>query len=89
MRIQPGTADSPWHQAEAIAAMNAARRYRTSGNFEKARTVVKHAFSLAPHNPDILTEYGILLETADNIVEAEGFYLRALNHDPKHSEALQ
>lgn len=48
-----------------------------------------HALTLAPHHPDILTEYGIFLETANNnIIEAEGFYRRALARDPQHTEAL-
>lgn len=48
-----------------------------------------HALILAPNHPDILTEYGIFLETVNNnIVEAEGFYRRALARDPQHSEAL-
>lgn len=48
-----------------------------------------HALTLAPNHPDILTEYGIFLETVNNnIIEAEGFYRKALACDPQHSEAL-
>ena len=54
----------------------------------QAETIIKHALALAPNHPDILTEYGILIETVrKNVVEAEELYTRALSHNPHHKEA--
>ncbi|KAI1725050.1 fic/DOC family domain-containing protein [Ditylenchus destructor] len=83
------TRPKPWIEAEAIAALHAAKRSREHGNLQRAKVIIEHAYSLAPYHPDILTEYGVFLETVhNNVVEAEGYYLRALAHDPQHSEAL-
>lgn len=55
----------------------------------QAETIIKHALALAPNHPDILTEYGILIETVrQNVVEAEELYTRALSYNPHHKEAL-
>lgn len=79
----------PWTEAEAIAALQAAKRSREIGNFRRAEIIIEHAYALAPHHPDVLTEYGIFLETVrKNVLEAEGLYLKALNANPAHSEAL-
>lgn len=78
-----------WREAEALAALNAARRSRADGNVRKARSIIEHAYSLAPYNADILTEYGVFCEMVQrDVVEAEGFYLKALTRDPAHKEAL-
>lgn len=75
--------------AEAVAALKAAVSSRKSGKMQKAETIIKHALALAPDHPDILTEYGILVETVrQNVVEAEELYTRALNYNPHHKEAL-
>ncbi|KAL3118132.1 hypothetical protein niasHT_001906 [Heterodera trifolii] len=78
-----------WREREAVAALSAAKRSRWEGNLRKARSIIEHAYSLAPYNPDILTEYGIYVEMArSDVVQAEGFYLKALARNPKHAEAL-
>lgn len=51
-----------YHNAEAIAALHIAQRFRYNGNFKKAKNIIEHAYSLAPQDPDILTEYGLLIE---------------------------
>lgn len=79
----------PWTESEALAALQAAKKSREIGNFRRAEIIIEHAYALAPHHPDILTEYGIFMETVrKNVVEAEGLYLKALNANPSHSEAL-
>ncbi|VDM47604.1 unnamed protein product [Toxocara canis] len=76
-------------EVEAVAALNAAVSSRKKGNMRKAETIIQHALALAPTHPDILTEYGILVETMrKNFVEAEELYTRALNYNPHHTEAL-
>ncbi|VDK52443.1 unnamed protein product [Anisakis simplex] len=76
-------------ETEAIAALNAAVSSRKKGNMRRAETIIEHALALAPNHPDILTEYGIIIETTrKNLVEAEQLYTRALSYDPHHTEAL-
>uniref|UniRef100_A0A183C6R9 DNA-directed RNA polymerase n=1 Tax=Globodera pallida TaxID=36090 RepID=A0A183C6R9_GLOPA len=78
-----------WREREAVAALQAAKRSRWEGNMRRARSIIEHAYSLAPYNPDILTEYGIYVEMArSDVVQAEGFYLKALARNPRHEEAL-
>uniref|UniRef100_A0A915AXL3 protein adenylyltransferase n=1 Tax=Parascaris univalens TaxID=6257 RepID=A0A915AXL3_PARUN len=76
-------------EAEAVAALNAAIFSRKNGKVHKAETIIQHALALAPNHPDILTEYGILVETVrKNLVEAEQLYTKALSYNPHHTEAL-
>lgn len=80
---------NPFLEAEAIVALEAGKRLRKEGNIRRAKTIIEHAYSLAPHHPDILTEYGFLIEIAQNDpVSAESFYFKALTKDPHHREAL-
>uniref|UniRef100_A0A7E4VR13 protein adenylyltransferase n=1 Tax=Panagrellus redivivus TaxID=6233 RepID=A0A7E4VR13_PANRE len=79
----------PFTEAEAVAALQAAKRSREGGNIRRAEAIIEHAYALAPHHPDVLTEYGIFIETIrNNVVEAEGYYQKALKGDPMHQEAL-
>lgn len=79
----------PARENEALAALVAAIQNRLNGNLKKAGTIIEHALALAPSHPDVLTEYGIFLETAkSDVVLAEGLYRKALSYDPNHSEAL-
>ncbi|CAM1297739.1 FICD (predicted) [Pycnogonum litorale] len=56
---------------------------------EKALKLLQHAMALAPWHPDVLTNYGELLEEQhENIIEAEHLYTRALMINPEHSKAL-
>ncbi|VDN02542.1 unnamed protein product [Thelazia callipaeda] len=74
---------------EAIAAFRAAVQSRMRGNMKKAELIIRHAFALAPHHPDILTEYGIVVEMGQkDLVQAEELYARALSYNPYHREAL-
>lgn len=72
-----------------MAALHAARRSRESGNYKRAESIIEHAFAMAPNSPEVLYEYGLFVEIVrKNIVEAEGYYKKALNFDPSHSGAL-
>ncbi|KAH7684657.1 fic protein family protein [Aphelenchoides avenae] len=84
-----GSRPEPWTEAEALAALHAARRSRESGNYKRAESIIEHAFAMAPNSPEVLYEYGLFVEIVrKNIVEAEGYYKKALNFDPSHSGAL-
>ncbi|VDK76687.1 unnamed protein product [Litomosoides sigmodontis] len=75
-------------EKEAFAALKAAVQSRTQGNMEKAELIIQHALALAPHHPDILTEYGLVVEMGrKNLVQAEELYSRALSYNPHHPEA--
>ncbi|MCP9265614.1 Adenosine monophosphate-protein transferase [Dirofilaria immitis] len=76
-------------EKEAFAALKAAVQSRTQGNMAKAELIIQHALALAPHHPDILTEYGVVVEMGrKNLVQAEELYSRALSYNPHHPEAL-
>lgn len=88
-RIKFKENDNPWTEQEALAALQAAKKSREGGNLRRAEAIIEHAFALAPQHPDILTEYGIFIETVkNNVLEAEGYYQKALRLNPSHSEAL-
>ncbi|MFH4973597.1 hypothetical protein AB6A40_000306 [Gnathostoma spinigerum] len=81
--------DRKYLESEALAALSAAVSSKKRGNVKRAEVIMRHALNLAPTHPDILTEYGILIETVQkNVVEAEGLYTRALSYNPHHTEAL-
>uniref|UniRef100_A0A0R3S5L8 protein adenylyltransferase n=1 Tax=Elaeophora elaphi TaxID=1147741 RepID=A0A0R3S5L8_9BILA len=88
--IQASVVQWDWeNEKEAFAALKAAVQSRTQGNMEKAELIIQHALALAPHHPDILTEYGLVVEMGrKNIVQAEELYSRALSYNPQHPEAL-
>lgn len=88
--IQANVIQWGWEtEKEAFAALKAAIQSRTQGNMEKAELIIQHALALAPHHPDILTEYGLVVEMGrKNVVEAEELYSRALSYNPHHPEAL-
>ncbi|KAK5968092.1 Adenosine monophosphate-protein transferase FICD [Trichostrongylus colubriformis] len=76
-------------EQEALSALSAAQSNRRSGNIKRAKMIIEHAVALAPHHPDILTEYGLFHELLeDNVLEADHCYAQALAYDPHHSEAL-
>lgn len=55
----------------------------------QAEIIIQHALALAPDHPDILTEYGIVIEMGrKDLVQAEEYYTRALSYNPHHREAL-
>jgi tetratricopeptide (TPR) repeat protein len=73
-----------------MAALSAATAAREAGRLRRAETIIAHALALAPRHPDILIEYGMLMETGQkNIIEAETFYTRALAINPSHELALR
>ncbi|CAJ0579425.1 unnamed protein product, partial [Mesorhabditis spiculigera] len=78
----------PAQVQEALTALNQARLNRYNGNHKKAATIIEHALALNPKHPDILVEYGLHLETSERLLEADGYCVRALSVDPRHSEAL-
>ncbi|EFO21377.2 fic protein family protein [Loa loa] len=88
--IQENAVQWGWEtEKEAFAALKAAVQSRTQGNMAKAELIIQHALALAPHHPDILTEYGLVVEMGrKNVVEAEELYSRALSYNPHHPEAL-
>uniref|UniRef100_A0A915CQ12 Uncharacterized protein n=1 Tax=Ditylenchus dipsaci TaxID=166011 RepID=A0A915CQ12_9BILA len=59
-----------WTEAEAVAALQAAKRSRAEGNLRRAKQIIEHAYTLAPHHPDILTEYGIFWKRRTATFEA-------------------
>ncbi|VDK76447.1 unnamed protein product [Onchocerca ochengi] len=88
--IQASVVQWGWEtEKEAFAALKAAVQSRTQGNMAKAELIIQHALALAPHHPDILTEYGVVVEMGrKNLVQAEELYSRALSYNPHHPEAL-
>ncbi|CAB3409256.1 unnamed protein product [Caenorhabditis bovis] len=80
--------DDPAKIQEALAAAKAARRSRKSGNLDKALSIITHAIALAPNNPEILIEMGLVNEESHNLIEADKCYVKALAFDPNHTEAL-
>ncbi|XP_020898634.1 protein adenylyltransferase Fic-like [Exaiptasia diaphana] len=74
-------------EGEALALLKAAMVMKTKGKREKALKLFQQASGLAPHNPDILLQYGEFLESHD-IVKAEHLYNRALSFNPSDSRAL-
>ncbi|TMS37359.1 hypothetical protein L596_004305 [Steinernema carpocapsae] len=78
-----------WVDSEAKAALQAAARSRKHGDHKKAEIIIEHAMNLAPEHPDVLTEYGIFVETVRrDVVLAENMYRKALGYNPYHPEAL-
>uniref|UniRef100_A0A0K0D179 protein adenylyltransferase n=1 Tax=Angiostrongylus cantonensis TaxID=6313 RepID=A0A0K0D179_ANGCA len=75
-------------EQEALAALSAAKISRRSGNAKKTKSIIEHAVALAPHHPDILTEYGLFHEVLTFFFIADLCYARALTFDPHHTEAL-
>lgn len=74
-------------QGEASAALKAAMAMKTEGKREKAMKLFQQAAALAPHDSDVLLQYGEFLENHD-IVQAEHLYNRALSVNPSNSKAL-
>ncbi|CAI4229474.1 unnamed protein product [Auanema sp. JU1783] len=88
-RPEESERSSPTTVKEALAALSAARSFREKGHIEKARVIIEHALALAPVHPDILTEYGVVHEQQDNIIEADYCYAKALAYDPAHQGAIE
>ncbi|VDN17425.1 unnamed protein product [Gongylonema pulchrum] len=89
-RIRPDLAVWDWRtEKEAFAALKASVQSRKRGNIRKAENIIQHALALAPNHPDVLTEYGIVIEIGrKDLVQAEEYYTRALSYNPHHPEAL-
>ncbi|KAK0397783.1 hypothetical protein QR680_002268 [Steinernema hermaphroditum] len=78
-----------WTDSEARAALQAAARSRKHGDHKKAQVIIEHAMNLAPEHPDVLTEYGIFVETVrHDVVLAENMYRRALGYNPRRAKTL-
>ncbi|GMR47924.1 hypothetical protein PMAYCL1PPCAC_18119 [Pristionchus mayeri] len=76
-------------ESEALAALSAAKNALRNGNPKKCKAIMDHALALSPNHPDILAEYGVYLETTgQDMVQADGFYTRALAFNPDQSAAL-
>lgn len=73
---------------EAEINLKAAVELKKAGKYEKAYKVFQHSLSLAPNNPNVLTEFGIFLEERD-ILKADQFYFRAITFDPNYERALE
>lgn len=74
---------------EAELNLKAYQELKRAGKKNLALKVLKHSLALSPNHPEILTEYGIFLETYNNdIIQADSFYFRALTYDPNHQRAL-
>lgn len=57
-------------------------------NDDKARKLFQHAIALNPNNHDVLLHYGEFLESAEDYINADHFYLKALVLRPTNSRAL-
>ncbi|CAI2351527.1 unnamed protein product [Caenorhabditis sp. 36 PRJEB53466] len=79
--------NDPAKVKEALLAAKAASRSRKEGHLERAMTIMQHAIALAPNNPQILIEMGLLREMHDELIEADQCYVKALAFDPGNSEA--
>lgn len=73
---------------EAEINLKAALELKKAGKYDKAYKVFQHSLSLAPNNPNILTEFGFFLEERD-IIKADHFYHRAISFDPNYERALE
>ncbi|XP_031825316.1 FIC domain protein adenylyltransferase [Nomia melanderi] len=74
---------------EAFTSLQLAFEMKLSGKEAKAVKLFQHAVALAPRHPDILNHYGEFLEYAQNdVIKANEYYVRALNYQPNHEEAL-
>lgn len=50
----------------------------------------EHALTVAPTDPDVLTEYGIFMETQHgDMIKADSMYTKALVICPHHQHALR
>lgn len=78
----------PENNYEAEMNLKAALELKRYGKFEKALKVFKHSLSLAPNNPQVLTEFGLFLEERD-IITADQYYFKAISFDPNYERALE
>ena len=64
--------------------------FKNSNRFDKARKLMSHGLKLDPNNPNILAEYGEIIEIHDtNIILAEYFCTKAVLTEPTHSKAQE
>uniref|UniRef100_A0AC35TZ58 Protein adenylyltransferase n=1 Tax=Rhabditophanes sp. KR3021 TaxID=114890 RepID=A0AC35TZ58_9BILA len=74
---------------EAKHVLFAAKTSREKGNLKKALVIIENALAKAPKHPEILMEYGIIIEsTSKDLVLADSIYYKVLNCDPNHEGAL-
>lgn len=84
----PKKKDVPENNFEAEINLKAALDLKRQGKYEKAFKVFQHSLSLAPNNPQILTEFGLFLEEND-IIKADQYYFKAISYDPNYERALE
>lgn len=57
-------------------------------NMDKAKKLFQHALALSPNHHDVLLHYGEFLESGEDFINADHFYLKAIMLRPKNSRAL-
>lgn len=87
-KSEPKKKEVPENSYEAIINLRAAIELKNQGKYEKAFKVFQHSLSLAPKNPQVLTEFGLFLEEQD-IIQADQFYFKAVSFDPNYERALE
>lgn len=65
-----------------------ATKLKNMNNYGKAQKLFQHAISLSPNHHDVLLHYGEFLESGEDYINADHFYLKALMLKPKNSRAL-
>eukprot|EP00794_Sanderia_malayensis_P016899 gene16899-18605_t len=73
---------------EADAARKLAAQMKAKGRLEKAKRLLQQCKSLSPHHPDVLNDYGEVVEE-DDVIDAEHHYALALVFEPGHTKALE
>lgn len=65
-----------------------ALKFKKMNNMDKAKKLFQHALALSPNHHDVLLHYGEFLESGEDFINADHFYLKAIMLRPKNSRAL-
>lgn len=65
-----------------------ALKFKKMKNMDKAQKLFQHALALSPNHHDVLLHYGEFLESGEDFINADHFYLKAIMLRPKNSRAL-
>lgn len=75
---------------EAEKVFKKAIQFRSMNRYNKAKKLLTHALKLDPENPNILAEFGEIIEIQDtNIILAEYFCTKATLSQPSHFKAQE
>lgn len=73
---------------EALTAVKLALKLKLMNKIDKAQKLFQHALVLSPNHHDVLLHYGEFLESGEDFINADHFYLKAVALRPKNSRAL-